>query len=82
LIELYERAKRLGRAADLSQLAPGAKVVVKPHQQVMDAAGIEFLDQQWRQIMAPLGYENYESFASMFRTNNEKRFATSARELL
>ena len=80
--EPYECAKRLGRAADLSQLAPGAKVAVNPHNQAMDAAGIEFLDQQWRQTMAQIGYESYESFAATFRSKNEERFGTSAKKLL
>ena len=34
--EPYERAKRLGRAGDLSQLAPGAKVATQTHTQKLN----------------------------------------------
>jgi hypothetical protein len=74
--EPYERAKKLGRVADLSQLAPGAKVAVKPHPQVMDKEGQNFLKDKWHQTMAPLGFENYESFAAMFRAVNKKRYGS------
>ena len=74
--EPYERAKRLGRAADLSQLAAGAKVAVQPHPQTLNDTAKDFLAQQWQQTMQPLGYENYQAFADTFRKINNKRFGS------
>jgi len=72
--EPYERAKQLGRAGDLSQLAAGAKIAVDSHEQVLDAAATKFLHGRWRETMGPLGYSDYQSFAAMFRAKNEERF--------
>lgn len=73
--EPYERAKQLGRVGDLSQLAPGAKVAVNKHQQVMDEQGLQFLQEKWEETMSPLGYPDYESFAQMIRSKNRERFS-------
>lgn len=72
--EPYERAKRLGRAGDLSQLAPGAKVAVNPHPQQLNESARRFLNEQWDSTMKPLGYDSYEAFANVIREENEKRF--------
>mgnify|MGYP000281515627 CR=1 FL=1 len=73
--EPYERAKELGRVGDLSQLAPGAKVVVQKHPQVLNEEAHLFLDEKWKQSMAPLAYENYQAFAETFRSINQQRFS-------
>jgi hypothetical protein len=72
--EPYERAKQLGRAGDLSQLAPGAKIAVSPHPQTLNAAANELLADQWQQTMLPLGYADYQAFAAAVRESNQKRF--------
>jgi hypothetical protein len=72
--EPFERAKQLGRAGDLSQLAPGAKVAVSPHPQTLNAAANEFLADQWQQTMLPLGYADYQAFAAVVLETNQKRF--------
>mmetsp|Transcript_28024 Transcript_28024/g.42401 ORF Transcript_28024/g.42401 Transcript_28024/m.42401 type:complete len:326 (+) Transcript_28024:124-1101(+) len=75
--EPYERAKQLGRVADLSQLNPGAKVAVDSHLSSMDDEGMEFLEKQWKHNMEALGYSTYEAFASVIREANRKRFSLS-----
>lgn len=72
--EPYERAKQLGRSGDVAQLAPGAKVAVQQHQQVMDEIGIQFLQEEWTKTMAPIGYDDYKSFASTIRQINQERY--------
>ena len=72
--EPYERAKKLGRAGDLSQLAPGDKVATKVHTQKLSEIAKAFLVKQWKENMAPLAYESYAAFAALFRERNEKRF--------
>jgi len=72
--EPYERAAKLGRAGDLSQLAPGDKVATKVHTQTLNDKAEEFLAEQWQKNLAPLGYENYDDFAATFRERNERRF--------
>jgi len=72
--EPYERAAKLGRACDFSQLAPGDKVATKVHTQTLNDKAEEFLAEQWQKNLAPLGYENYDDFAATFRERNERRF--------
>ena len=72
--EPYERAKKLGRAGDLSQLAPGAKVAVNPHPQKLNADAQQFLQEEWDKTMKPLGYDDYSSFAKVVRERNERIF--------
>lgn len=72
--EPYERARTLGRVADLSQLAPGAKVAVQAHPQKFNDEALAFLQQKWDAHMKPLGYDTYEDFAECFRDTNERRF--------
>jgi len=76
--EPYERACLLGRAGDLSQLAPGNKVAVPNHQHsqttTLNANTLGFLQRQWQQSMQPLGYDNYQAFANTFREINRKRY--------
>jgi len=72
--EPYERAKELGRAGDLSQLAPGAKVAVRRHRQTLTAEARRFLEDRWNECMSPLGYDCYDAFASAFRERNARRF--------
>jgi hypothetical protein len=74
LNEPYERAKLLGRIGDLSQLALGPKVTLAPHADEMDDAAHQFMKDRWRAMMEPLGYPDYDAFATMFRTKNEQRF--------
>mmetsp|Transcript_15949 Transcript_15949/g.30160 ORF Transcript_15949/g.30160 Transcript_15949/m.30160 type:complete len:93 (+) Transcript_15949:1-279(+) len=74
LDEPYERAKELGRAGDLSQLAPGNKVAVKNHPQTLSCATKQWLKDRWQETMQPLGYEDYETYANAFREINQKRF--------
>lgn len=73
--EPYERVKELGRAADMSQFSPGAKVVTKAHEDVLNNDAKEFLRRRWEETMAPLGYANYEEFADHFRRRNKERFS-------
>jgi len=77
--EPYERAKSLNRAADVSQLAPGAKVALEYHQQTFDDRAIQFLEDQWKATMCrePLGYEDYEDFCCAVRARNERWFGES-----
>jgi hypothetical protein len=75
--EPYERAKKLGRAGDLSQLAPGAKVAVQTHSQKFNDEALEFLHQKWDEYLKPLGYDTYQDFAECFRDANERRFGTT-----
>mmetsp|Transcript_38883 Transcript_38883/g.45301 ORF Transcript_38883/g.45301 Transcript_38883/m.45301 type:complete len:343 (+) Transcript_38883:144-1172(+) len=75
--EPYERAKELGRAGDIQQLAPGAKVVLGSHPQKINETATEFLDQEWDKTMRPLGYENYKAFADTIREKNMNRFFKS-----
>jgi len=72
--EPYERAKQLGRAADLSQFAPGAKIALNKHKQELDTNALEFLKDRWDQTMRPLGYSNYQEFRAAFRETNKQRF--------
>ena len=72
--EPYERAKQLGRAGDLSQLAPGNKVATQEHPQKLNEAAQEFLTARWNESMAPLGYDNYGDFAASIRERNRTRF--------
>ena len=72
--EPYERAKALNRAADISQLAPGAKVVLGTHAQRLDDRAQQFLEDRWRLQMEPLGYRDYEAFASAVRQRNQRLF--------
>jgi len=72
--EPYERAKKLGRAADLSQLAPGKKIALSPHPQTFDANGLAFFHKKWTETMKPLGYDDYNAFAVTIRERNRKRF--------
>jgi hypothetical protein len=72
--EPYERAKQLGRAGDLSQLAPGNKVSTQEHPQKLNDAAKDFLTEQWNQTMMPLGYKSYEEFAASIRERNRARF--------
>ena len=72
--EPYERAKKLGRAADLSQLAPGTKIALHPHPQTFNEEAKEFLWQKWNETMLPLGYKDYTSFANTFRETHKLRF--------
>ena len=73
--EPYERAKALNRAADISQLAPGAKIAVQTHPQRLDATATQFLEDQWHlQMEEPLGYGDYEAFAAAVRERNQRLF--------
>eukprot|EP00977_Amphora_coffeiformis_P016536 scaffold5141_cov169-Amphora_coffeaeformis.AAC.3 len=73
--EPYERAKQLGRAGDLSQLAPGAKIAVSTHPQQLNEAAQHFLSTKWQESMKePLGYADYAAFAQVFRERNKARF--------
>jgi len=74
--EPYERAKKLNRAADISQLAPGAKVAVKTHKQTLDDRAQQFLEDRWSSQMGQLGYEDYGSFAKVVRERNQRLFGT------
>jgi len=65
--EPYERAKKLGRVGDLSQLAPGAKVVVETHPQTFNEEALHFLQTRWNVSMKPLGYDSYKDFANGIR---------------
>lgn len=72
--EPYERAKALGRAADVAQLAPGDKVALRRHEQTLDSKAETFLRERWDQKMRPLGYESYTSFATAVRERNDRLF--------
>jgi hypothetical protein len=72
--EPYDRAKLLGRAGDLQQLAPGAKVAINQHTQELNADAEAFLREKWKQTMQPLGYDDYPTFAGTFRKINKERF--------
>eukprot|EP00527_Entomoneis_sp_CCMP2396_P002766 CAMPEP_0198146224 /NCGR_PEP_ID=MMETSP1443-20131203/28227_1 /TAXON_ID=186043 /ORGANISM="Entomoneis sp., Strain CCMP2396" /LENGTH=335 /DNA_ID=CAMNT_0043810111 /DNA_START=81 /DNA_END=1085 /DNA_ORIENTATION=+ len=72
--EPYERAKKLGRAGDLSQLAPSNKVATKVHTQKLNETADTYLAYTWKETMAPLGYESYADFAGSFRERNRTRF--------
>ena len=72
--EPYERAKGLGRAADVSQLAPGAKIALKRHGQTFDERATRFMDQRWRATMGSLGYRDYDSFCERIRKRNRELF--------
>lgn len=72
--EPYERAKKLGRAGDLSQLAPGAKVALQKHRQQLNGQAQEFLQEKWDETMKPLGYATYQDFATLFQDINRRRF--------
>jgi len=74
--EPYERAKELNRAADLTQMAPGAKVALQPHTQIFDERAKIFLEDQWKATMLPLGYENYNTFCDAVRERNRKLFGS------
>ena len=75
--EPYERAKQLGRAADLTQLAPGAKIAVQNHPQTLNQAAEKFLTDRWDATLKPLGYDNYAAFAAEFRQINKKRYGNA-----
>lgn len=68
--EPYERAKTLGRAGDISQLAPGAKVALHSHPQTFNDEALAFLQHKWETYMKPLGYDTYQDFADSFRHAN------------
>ena len=72
--EPYARAQALGRAADVSQLAPGAKVCLGTHPQAFDARATRFLEDEWRAVMGPRGYADYSSFCVAVRARNRKWF--------
>jgi Sulfotransferase domain len=72
--EPYKRAKRLNRAGDLSQLAPGAKVALQSHTQVLNEQAQAFLSEQWKRTMEPLGYNSYADFARVMKERNQTRF--------
>lgn len=72
--EPYERAKKLNRAGDLSQLHPGAKIALATHKQSFDTEAKAFLDDMWKQNMELLGYENYAAFAHAIRERNRNLF--------
>jgi len=79
--EPYDRAKRLGRVGDLTQLSPAAKVSNRQRQSlsendktVDDEAALEFIHDEWRRVMSPLGYDDYKSFVHMIRQKNASRF--------
>jgi hypothetical protein len=72
--EPYERAKALNRAADISQLAPGAKVALQTHKQTLDERATTFLEDRWRLQMEPLGYKDYQSLAAVVRERNQRLF--------
>ena len=72
--EPYERAKALGRAADVAQMAPGNKVALQRHQQTLDARAEAFLGERWERQMRPLGYKNYAAFAAAARERNNRLF--------
>lgn len=77
LDEPYERAKSLNRVGDLSQLAPGPKVVVhdsSPKATLHEAAQA-FLTTKWQETMTPLGYHDYDEFVAMIRTRNQRLFS-------
>lgn len=61
--EPHERPSTLGHVGDLSQLAPGAKVMVQTHPQVLNAKAHTFLEEKWKQSVAPLLCENVKPFA-------------------
>ena len=73
--EPYERAKRLNRAGDISQLAPGAKIALQQHSQKLNERARSFLATQWNETMAPLGYDSYEDFTAMVRARNDQLFS-------
>ncbi len=77
--EPYERAKALNRAADISQLAPGAKVALKTHQQTLNEKATRFLTNRWKDSMEPLGYADYQAFASVVRQRNERLFGIATK---
>lgn len=72
--EPYERAKKLNRAGDISQLAPGAKIALQTHAQKLDDRAIQFLKDSWKESMQPLGYQNYDAFAQVVRERNKRLF--------
>jgi hypothetical protein len=76
--EPYERAKALGRSADLSQLAPGAKIasVEAPHPQTLSPRALDFLQEQWQKKLGD-NYIDYCAFADVFRKRNEARFGVT-----
>lgn len=74
--EPYEHAKQLGRAADLSQLAPAPKIAVQTHPQTLNDEAQAFLRQQWDATLKPLGYDDYAAFCNEFRTINQQRYAS------
>jgi len=71
--EPYERAKHFGRAGDLSQLAPGAKIAIQNHSQILNTEAIQFLQDKWDYYMKPLGYDTYQDFANAFRQPEQKK---------
>lgn len=75
--EPYERAKALNRAGDISQLAPGAKVALKAHKQEFNENATKFFEDRWTETMEPLGYANYQAFASVVRDRNERLFGAT-----
>ncbi|CAB9525825.1 Sulfotransferase 1 family member D1 [Seminavis robusta] len=74
--EPYERAKQLGRAGDLSQLAPGPKVATQTHTQQLNDTAKTVLQEKWNQSMEPLGYKTYDEFAAYFVQQNQQRWDT------
>mmetsp|Transcript_47261 Transcript_47261/g.71501 ORF Transcript_47261/g.71501 Transcript_47261/m.71501 type:complete len:323 (-) Transcript_47261:165-1133(-) len=72
--EPYERAKQLGRIADLSHCSPADKVNLKKHNHELDDEGIFFLEKQWNKHMGSYDCETYEDFADMIQEQNNERF--------
>ena len=72
--EPYERALRLNRAGDPSQLAPGAKIAVQQHKQTFDEGALQFIGDRWSETMGPLGYKDYGAFAGAVRERNKRLF--------
>jgi len=78
--EPYERAGELGRVGDLTQLSPATKISTRSRdgeREMVNDVAKQFLDNEWRRVMAPLGYDDYASFVAMIRAKNAERFSQS-----
>lgn len=73
--EPYERAMKLNRAADISQLAPGDKIATKQHEQIFNEEAKQFLSMKWNESMNDtFGYIDYNDFCNTIRKRNAKLF--------
>ena len=77
--EPYARAVRLNRAADVAQLAPGAKVTSHKgggNNAFLHPRTLAFLQEQWDKHLGPLGYPHYAALAQAVRQRNQRWFGT------